>query len=61
MTILTVIIMILLSITLGVALKHWELLNDVRGDAVDVREMVEDDVNTDDNIIDDDKYNCRPR
>jgi hypothetical protein len=53
--VLTVIIMILLSITVGVALKHWELLNDVRGDGVEVGEMVEDKLNINANMSD--EYN----
>ena len=44
MAVLTVIIMLLLSITVGVALKHWELLNDVRGDDMETGEMVEDEI-----------------
>ena len=44
MAVLTVIIMLLLSITVGVALKHWELLNDVRGDDMETRESVEDEI-----------------
>ena len=56
MAVLTVIIMLLLSITVGVALKHWELLRDVRGDGVEVGEMAEDDVDSNDNINDDNNF-----
>ena len=40
--VLTVIIMILLSITVGIAFKHWELLRDVRDGAEEVGEILGD-------------------
>ena len=39
---LTVIIMILLSITVGVAIKHWELMKDVREGVEEVGEILGD-------------------
>ena len=39
---LTVIIMILLSITVGISFKHWELLRDVRDVAEEVGEILGD-------------------
>ena len=59
MAVLTVIIMILLSITVGVALKHLELLNDVRGGGVEIGEMVGEDLNINADISNDDNMIIR--
>ena len=43
---LSVMIMILLSITVGVAWKHWELLNTIRGEKVKADEIYDVNIET---------------
>ena len=44
MAVLTLIIMLLLSITLGMAWKHWELLKDVKKERAEDRDVFGDDI-----------------
>ena len=47
MAVLTLIIMLLLSITLGMAWKHWELLKDVRKERAEARDVFGDEIAVD--------------